>query len=85
MELLTEKTMNDEVITDYKADAEVQPKRRGRPAKTSEPPAVVTLVVEEAPAPAQEAPAVSAEPEPYISPATLAEIEAGRRALGRDK
>jgi hypothetical protein len=77
--------MNEEAINDYNADAEVQPKRRGRPAKAIEPPAEVTLVVEEAPAPVQEVPAVSAEPEPYISPATLAEIEAGRRALGRDK
>jgi hypothetical protein len=80
MELLTENMMNEDTINDYKADAEIQPKRRGRPAKVVEPVVEVTLVVEEAPATIP-----PAEPEPYISPATRLELEAGRRALGLDK
>lgn len=77
MELLVEKMMNEDAISDYKADAEIQPKRRGRAAKPVEPPAEVTLVVEEAPA-------APAEPEPYMSPQTRLEIEAGRKAIGLD-
>jgi len=70
--------MTDE-INDYKADAELTPRRRGRPVK-----AVSAEPVAEAPAPlAEEAPA---QPEPvsvtYVSPQVRLEIEAGRRALG---
>jgi hypothetical protein len=78
MELLMENQMTEEV-NDYKTDAEIAPKRRGRPK------AATQLVVEEAPAPAlaeepaaQEAPATDT----YVSPQVALEIEAGRRAIG---
>jgi len=77
--------MTDE-INDYKADAEVTPRRRGRPAKAAAPVApAVEPEVEAVSAPvAVEEPVVKVEPvsDTYISPQVRLEIEAGRRALG---
>jgi len=61
-------------IADYAADADVAQKKRGRPAKAAE--VTIQTVVEDAPAPAPEAPAV------YISEQTKLEMEAGRKAIG---
>lgn len=65
--------MSDEAVNDYMADAETQPKKRGRPAKVEAP---VTMV-EDAP-PVEE---VLIAEEVYISPQTKLEMEAGRKAL----
>jgi hypothetical protein len=68
--------MSEEVINDYVADAELAPKRRGRPPKIEETPAA-TLTVEDAP------PVDAPEPvdERKLTAATRLEMEVGRKVL----